>query len=139
MWSGLEPTSGSLRRGPDSRKLYVHIWPEIRRRSKPSLTSIPCIRCVVQPGSSYAISNVTTAMIPDVKPPSPKQLKNEEALEIYAAFLCGLIILVIVARGLRKICDKTAVPEVSQGLRDDGRKACILVFRYAKSAHILAS
>ena len=78
-------------------------------------------------------------MILDVKPPTPKQLKNEEALKIYAAFLCGLIILVIGGRGLRKLCDKFIVPEKSKGLRDDGHKACLLVFRYANTAHISAS
>ena len=65
----------------------------------------------------------------DAKPPSPKQLKNEEALKIYAAFLCGLIILVIGARGLRRLCDKTPVPEVSWGLRAGAHKACLLVYR----------
>lgn len=66
------------------------------------------------------------------KPPSAKQLHNEEALKIYAGFLCALIFLVIAARGLRKLCDRTPLPKVSQGLLDDGRKACLLIFRYGK-------
>ncbi|KAI1015423.1 hypothetical protein LB504_010982 [Fusarium proliferatum] len=64
-----------------------------------------------------------------VKPPSTKQDKNEEALTKYAAFLCGLILLVIAIRWLRNIHITSPHPKTSASLPIYGREACFLVFQ----------
>ncbi|EXL51788.1 hypothetical protein FOCG_07611 [Fusarium oxysporum f. sp. radicis-lycopersici 26381] len=61
------------------------------------------------------------------KPPSTKQLKNEEALTKYAAFLCGLMLLVIGIRWLRNIYITSPHLKTSASLSTYGREACLLV------------
>ncbi|KAF5563622.1 ferric-chelate reductase [Fusarium phyllophilum] len=63
-----------------------------------------------------------------VKPPSTKQGKNEEALTKYAAFLCGLMILIVVVRWLRNICFTSPYFKTSASSLTYGRQACLLVF-----------
>ncbi|KAF5680206.1 ferric-chelate reductase [Fusarium circinatum] len=63
------------------------------------------------------------------KPPSTKQGKNEEALTKYAAFLCGLMLLVFAIRRLRNTLItsphlKTAAPSLTYG-----RDASLLSFQ----------
>lgn len=67
-----------------------------------------------------------------LKPPSTKQDKNEEALTKYAAFLCGLMLLVIVFRWLRNIHITSPHPKTSASLPIYGREVCFLVFQYVK-------
>ncbi|CVL06855.1 related to ferric-chelate reductase [Fusarium mangiferae] len=64
-----------------------------------------------------------------IKPPSTKQDKNEEALTKYAAFLCGLILLVIAIRWLRNIHITSPHLKTSASLPTYGREACFLVFQ----------
>ncbi|KAG4282030.1 hypothetical protein FPRO06_10933 [Fusarium proliferatum] len=64
-----------------------------------------------------------------LKPPSTKQDKNEEALTKYAAFLCGLTLLVIVIRWLRNIHITSPHPKTSASLPIYGREVCFLVFQ----------
>ncbi|KAI3576560.1 hypothetical protein IWW34DRAFT_668043 [Fusarium oxysporum f. sp. albedinis] len=61
------------------------------------------------------------------KPPSTKQLKNEEALTKYAAFLCGLMLLVIGIRWLRNIYITSPHLKTSASLSTYRREACLLV------------
>lgn len=51
------------------------------------------------------------------KPPSAKQLKNEQALIIYAAFLIGLILLVVAAHQLESSRDGRQVKDRSFDIR----------------------
>lgn len=67
-----------------------------------------------------------------VKPPSTKQGKNEEALTKYAAFLCGLILLVIAIRWLRSIHITSPHVKTSASLPTYGREVCFLLFQYVK-------
>ncbi|KAF5583673.1 ferric-chelate reductase [Fusarium subglutinans] len=62
------------------------------------------------------------------KPPSTKQGKNEEALTKYAAFLCGLMLLVFAIRRLRDICI-TSHFKHSGSVSASGREASLLVFQ----------
>ncbi|KAI1047441.1 hypothetical protein LB505_011721 [Fusarium chuoi] len=64
-----------------------------------------------------------------VKPPSTKQGKNEEALTKYAAFLCGLMLLVIAIRWLRNIHITSPHLKTPASLPTYGREACFLVFQ----------
>ncbi|SCV39814.1 related to ferric-chelate reductase [Fusarium fujikuroi] len=64
-----------------------------------------------------------------VKPPSTKQDKNEEALTKYAAFLCGLMLLVIAIRWLRNNHITSSHLKTSASLPTYGREACFLVFQ----------
>ncbi|PNP85486.1 hypothetical protein FNYG_01315 [Fusarium nygamai] len=63
-----------------------------------------------------------------VKPPT-KQDKNEEALTKYAAFLCGLMLLVIAIRWMRNIHNTSPQLKTSASLPTYGREACFLVFQ----------
>ncbi|KAF7540733.1 hypothetical protein G7054_g1190 [Neopestalotiopsis clavispora] len=58
---------------------------------------------------------MVTAMLA-MKPPTLKQLKNENALEVYAVFLCGLIIVVSASHWLYDHCSKTPGPLTPQRL-----------------------
>ncbi|XEV01484.1 hypothetical protein FSHL1_006771 [Fusarium sambucinum] len=64
-----------------------------------------------------------------LKPPATKQLKNEEALTKYAAFLCSLMLFVTAARWLRKICIKSPHLKSRVSSPTYGREACLLVFQ----------
>lgn len=76
----------------------------------------------------------------DFKPPSTKQLKNEEALTKYAAFLCGLMLLVIGIRWLRNIYITSPHLKTSASLSTYGREACLLVLEFVKaSEHLVGS
>lgn len=68
-----------------------------------------------------------------LKPPSTKQSKNEEALTKYAAFLCGLMLFVTVARWLRSIFIKSPHLKTSAASPSYGREAFLLVFQYVES------
>jgi hypothetical protein len=75
-----------------------------------------------------------------LKPPSIKQLKNEEALTKYAAFLCGFMLFVTAIRCLRNICIKSPHSKTSASLPTYGCDACLLVFQYVKaSGHLVGS
>ncbi|KAF5621061.1 ferric-chelate reductase [Fusarium tjaetaba] len=64
-----------------------------------------------------------------IKPPPTKQGKNEEALTKYAAFLCGLMVLVIAIRCLRSRCFTSPHSKTSASLSTYGRKASFVVFQ----------
>jgi hypothetical protein len=64
-----------------------------------------------------------------LKPPSPKQLKNEEALTKYAVFLCGLMLFITAARWLRKLCIKSPPLKTPAPSSSYGHEACLLVFQ----------
>ncbi|KAF5536694.1 ferric-chelate reductase [Fusarium napiforme] len=64
-----------------------------------------------------------------IKPPPTKQGKNEEALTKYAAFLCGLMTLVIAIRCLRSLCYTSRHSKTSASLSTYGREACFVVFQ----------
>lgn len=65
-----------------------------------------------------------------LKPPSQKQLNNEEALKVYAVFLAGLVILGVVAHGVRRYPNKDVPPTVSKDLRSLNFKAVQLSSKY---------
>ncbi|KAF4953645.1 hypothetical protein FGADI_5981 [Fusarium gaditjirri] len=62
------------------------------------------------------------------KPPTTKQDKNEEALTKYAAFLCGLMVLIIAIRWLRNVYITSPHLKASESLSTYGREAYLLVF-----------
>ncbi|KAH8898637.1 hypothetical protein GQ53DRAFT_791004 [Thozetella sp. PMI_491] len=64
-----------------------------------------------------------------LRPPSAKQLRNEEALKIYAGFLCSLIAFVTVARRLRGFLNKSPGSKASNEFQYASRKGSLLVLR----------
>ncbi|KAF5978536.1 ferric-chelate reductase [Fusarium coicis] len=64
-----------------------------------------------------------------IKPPPTKQGKNEEALTKYAAFLCGLMLLVVAIRCLRSLCFTSPHSKSSASLYTYGRGASFVVFQ----------
>ncbi|KAG5794068.1 hypothetical protein H9Q69_006898 [Fusarium xylarioides] len=64
-----------------------------------------------------------------VRPPSTNQGKNEEALTKYAAFLCGLMLLVIAIRWLRKTLITSPHLKTSASSLTYGREASLLLFQ----------
>ncbi|KAF5579463.1 ferric-chelate reductase [Fusarium pseudocircinatum] len=67
-----------------------------------------------------------------IKPPPTKQGKNEEALTKYAAFLCGLMTLVIAIRCLRSLCFTSPHSKTSASLSTYGREASFVVFQISQ-------
>ncbi|KAH6689505.1 ferric reductase NAD binding domain-containing protein [Plectosphaerella plurivora] len=61
------------------------------------------------------------------KIPFPKQLRNEQAVTIYAGFLCGLIVCVASARWWHAWCNRTSRPSSVGGVRSFSRRARILI------------
>lgn len=53
----------------------------------------------------------------EIKNPTFKQPRNEQTLKIYTAFLCGLMVVVVGARWLQRISDRTPVPRTSHRRR----------------------